>query len=284
MRSLLLILMLGCFIAVQSQPVKHTFSDTRILNSHSNETLKKGIFEFRVAHRFGDIAGVNGGWETFYGVEEAADIRIGFEYGITDRLMVGVGRTKGAGDANRLIEAFLKYRVLRQEAGKMPVSVTVLGNVVASTMQATSDSTAVSSFPEFQHRFSYLLQAIVARKFGDRLSLAIQPTYLHRNFVTFDDENSSFHVGVGGKVFVKDGFSLLADYFLPVAGAQVDDPDYAAPLSLGIEYETGGGHIFIVSLSNNQGILENDFLPYTESRWEDGGFRVGFRIIRKFVL
>lgn len=269
---------------VVAQPVQHTFSDTRILNSHSNETLKEGIFEFRVAHRFGDIAGPNGGWETFYGIEEAADIRIGFEYGITDRLMVGLGRTKGAGDAKRLIEAFAKYRVLQQESGKMPISFTILGNVVASTMQATSDSTAVSSFPQFHHRFSYLLQGILARKFGDRLSIALQPTYLHRNFVTFDDENDSFHLGIGGKLKVKDGFSLLADYFLPVMGAQVQEATYAAPLCLGLQYETGGGHIFIASLSNNPGLLENDFLPYTDSRWEEGAFRVGFRIIRKFVL
>lgn len=267
-----------------AQPVKHTFSDTRILNSHSNETLKKGILEFRVAHRFGDIAGDNGGWETFYGIEEASDIRIGFEYGITDRLMVAAGRTKGAGDAKRLMEGFLKYQLLQQEPGKMPVSLTLLGNTVLSTMQASNDSTAVASFPAFKHRFSYMLQGIVSRKMGDRFSLAVLPTYLHRNFVTFDDENSSFFLGVGAKATLKEGFSVLVDYFQPLAGAQVSDTTYAAPLAVGMEYETGGGHLFTVFMSNNAGILENDFLPYSDRRWSDGAFRVGFRIIRKFVL
>ncbi len=284
MRLLTFLFLLSLSMAALAQPVKYTFSDTRILNSHSNETLKKGILEFRVGHRFGDIAGSNGGWETFYGVEEASDIRIGFEYGITDRLMVGIGRNKGAGAAQRLMEAFVKYRLLWQTPGAMPVSVTLLANTVVSTMPATGDSTAVSSFPEFQHRFSYLGQAIIARKFGERASLALLPTVLHRNFVAFDDENTSFHLGVGGRVVLKEGFALLADYFHPLAGAQVDDDNYQPPLSIGFEYETGGGHIFSVSLSNNPGLLENDFLPYTDREWLSGEFRVGFRIIRKFVL
>ena len=33
-----------------------TFSSTRVINGHSVETLTKGTYEFRIEHRFGDIA------------------------------------------------------------------------------------------------------------------------------------------------------------------------------------------------------------------------------------
>ena len=65
---------------VQDQKSNHqTFKDTRVINSHSVETLQKGILDFRIGHRFGDI---DGGFATFYGLETAADVIFEFDYGI----------------------------------------------------------------------------------------------------------------------------------------------------------------------------------------------------------
>ena len=54
--------------------VEGTFLDTRVINGHSVETLEKGALEFRIQHRFGDIAGDQGGAQTFFGLDNAADI------------------------------------------------------------------------------------------------------------------------------------------------------------------------------------------------------------------
>jgi hypothetical protein len=32
-----------------------------------------------------------------FGLDNSADIRIAFEYGITDKMMIGLGRSKGTG-------------------------------------------------------------------------------------------------------------------------------------------------------------------------------------------
>ena len=50
-----------------------------------------------------------------------------------------------------------------------------------------------------------------------------------------------------------------------------------------MEFETGG-HVFDINLSNSSGILENDFLPYTNKNWLQGQFRMGFTISRTFPL
>jgi hypothetical protein len=50
-----------------------------------------------------------------------------------------------------------------------------------------------------------------------------------------------------------------------------------------MELETGG-HVFQVSLSNSSGLLENDMLAYSTERWDNGGFRMGFAIMRGFQV
>lgn len=277
MKSILSICLCLCFsVMLAAQP----YADTRILNNHSPVTLKKGFLDFRITHRFGDVAGADGGWETLFGVEEASDIRIGFEYGITDKWMAGVGRTKGAGPAQRLLEGFTKYNLMQQGEGR-PITLSAMGNVVFSSMQRLSDSTQVGSFPRTIHRFSYLAQLIAARQWGERFTLSLSPAVLHRNFVAFGDDNTLFFLGIGARIGLKEGFALLADYNACLLTRSVEG--FVNPLSVGLEYETGGGHVFMLGISNNKGIVENDFLGYTDSRWQDGGFRFGFTIVRKFV-
>jgi len=52
-------------------------------------------------------------------------MRIGLDYGVTNRLMVGLGRS----NTGKEFDGFVKYKLLRQATGKnkMPISVTYLG-------------------------------------------------------------------------------------------------------------------------------------------------------------
>jgi hypothetical protein len=116
--------------SVDTNLVEQTFQSTRIVSGHSVECLRKGVLEFRVEHRFGDLAGSGGGVQTWFGLDNSSDIRLAFEYGITDHLMVGVGRSKGAGAPYRsLLDGFAKYRILQQRKKGMPVSLAVSGSM-----------------------------------------------------------------------------------------------------------------------------------------------------------
>ena len=71
-------------------PVYATFKGTRIINARSNETVHKGELDFIISHRFGDAGGQYGGFQTFYGTDIASDVKIAFDYGLTDRLAIGI--------------------------------------------------------------------------------------------------------------------------------------------------------------------------------------------------
>ena len=53
-----------------------TFNATRVISGHSVEVLPSKTFEMRIEHRFGDIAGSNGGYQTMFGFDNVSDMRI----------------------------------------------------------------------------------------------------------------------------------------------------------------------------------------------------------------
>lgn len=268
------------------EPVMATFKTTRLINAHTNETVKGGALDFRVDHKFGDIAGANGGWDNFYGFDNAADIRIGFEYGITNALTAGIGRSKGSSESavRNIIDGFLKYRLLDQTTdNKIPIAITLFANTGISTMKKSEDSLSEASFPKFAHRLSYTSQLIIARKFNQGFSLQILPTYLHRNFVKAGDKNSLFSMGIGGRLKLTKRFVFIADYFYTFDNERNTGEEHYLPLGAGFEIETGG-HVFHLVFTNSTGILENQFIPDTNSSWRDGAFRFAFKISRVFAI
>jgi hypothetical protein len=280
-----MVLVLLAGVMVTAQPVHNTFTSTRIVGSQSNETLRKRILEFRVTHRFGNMADSQA-VHTLFGLDEAEDIRIALEYGITDNLMIGAGRSKGAYQRKGIIDAFAKYKLLQQSAdGKVPLGITLNLAGGLSTMKRSQDSTKITSFPRFAHRGTYVAQAIITRKFYDRFSLALLPTFIHRNFVLAVEKNDVMAVGVAARFRFYKQFALLVDYSYPVTrfGGADTSQVYNHPLGIGLELETGG-HIFTITFINSEGIIEQEFIPQGGSSWLDGQFRFGFTIARKFKV
>lgn len=260
--------------SVRSLPA---FKTTRIVNSHSVETVKAHHLDFRVTHHFGD-AGVKGGGHTIFGLDNASDIRIAFEYGVTERFTVGAGRSK----IGELIDAYLKYRVLYQtEDNSVPISLTVFAN---AAMTAVDDINGPLS-KDFNNRMSYTYQALIARRFNSRFSWQIMPAFLHRNFVTDPrDENDLFVLGTGVRLKLTKRFALLADYYYVFSGFRSEHKDlFFPPLGVGIEIETGG-HVFHLFFTNNPGIVENNYFANSSDSWKKGQFKFGFNISRTFGI
>ena len=100
-----------------------TFEGTRGLSNHSTEMLYKRNMEFRVSHKFGDIAGSNGGLQSFYGFDNLADVRIAFEYGITDNINIGLGRSKGVNERIGVVDIFGKMNLNQQKKNGKPLKI-----------------------------------------------------------------------------------------------------------------------------------------------------------------
>ncbi|MBA0883455.1 DUF5777 family beta-barrel protein [Flavobacterium undicola] len=269
-------------------PVYATFKSSRIINARSNELVHKGELELIVSHRFGDAGGHNGGFKTFYGTDNASDIKVAFDYGLTDRLAIGVSRTKGATAIRQLFESNVKYKLLEQtEKDRIPLGITFFGNAVISTMSSNINPKVPDHFDSFSDRWSFVAQMILTRKFSSNFSLALLPTYTHYNRVGYGDSNDIFAMGIGARAKLTKRMALIADYFYTFdsenrkAYFEKNGLPFYNPLSAGLEIETGG-HVFQLTFMNNTALLENQFIPYTTTSWRKGQFRWGFSISRPF--
>lgn len=268
----------------ESKPLKEkvtaTFKTTKLINAQTNETVHRRTLDFRVGHRFGNIGKYTNGQSathTLYGLDASTDIRIAFEYGITDALTVGLSRSK----LNENYEGLAKIRVLQQTMdNKIPVALTLFAN---AAITAQKDNAKV--YDKTTRRLSYTFQAIIARKFSSRISLAVLPTLVHRNFV-FDasDDNDIFALGGAARIKITKGTCFIVDYFYDWSQYRINrSKTYFDPLGAGFELETGG-HVFTIMFTNSAGIIENELIPYTTDDWFDGGVKFSFNISRNFRL
>ncbi len=288
-----LFLLVLSFTLLGQDDAYKTFKDTRVINSQSVETLPKGKLDVRISHRFGDLAGDNGGFATFYGLENASDISIGANYGVTDRFMIGLHRSKGAGvmpsgssGLRQLLNAAFKLNISRQSSEGAPVSATLYGLSSFSTQQkleGLGTETLVASFPEFNHRFAFHASLILARKFSKGFSLQVIPAYTHRNLVFFEDKNGMMSIAAATRIQLTKNLGLIGEITLPLIDSRTTDLGYYPAVGVGLEIDTGG-HIFQINLTNATALMETDYIPYTTSSWSKGQFRMGFTISRWFNL
>lgn len=254
-----------------------TFKGTRLINLHTVETLGKGTLEFRIAHRFGDFSS---GANNFWGLDGPATIQFHFDYGVSDRLTLGIGRAA----FNKVYDAFAKYNIARQTRdSSMPVTVTLLGSVnVVSDVDRNRATTGVDQYRDFGNRIVYMAQAFIARKINAKLSFQLSPTFLHYNLAyNFGDQNDIFALGLSGRYKISSHAALTGEYIHRINNYTINSGFYSDALSLGFDLETGG-HVFQVFLTNSSSINETAVIPYTESKWSKGQIRLGFNISRVF--
>ena len=251
-----------------TQYTRGTFLTTRLINGHSVETLGKHVLDIKISHRFGLISG---GFYQFFGLDQA-DIRIGGDYGITDWLTVGGGRSS----FEKLYDGFLKAKLLRQSKGekKMPITLALVGGIYVAT-----DTNYAKTFAD---QTSYVGQVLIARKFSEGFSLQLMPSWVHYNLVpNAEDPHDTYAIGIGGRQKISRRLSINVEYYYRFPGTTFSGT--VNPLSIGFDIGTGG-HVFQLMFTNSTGIAENQYISNTRSKWADGDIHFGFNISRVFTL
>jgi hypothetical protein len=266
-----------------------TFKASRLINGQTIETISKNHLNFWISHRFG---AVNSGFiANFFGLDEAK-IRLGLEYGLTDRWLVGAGRSS----LEKTYDLYTKYKVLRQ-SNKMPVTVTAMAGWGINTMPSgyIMESGSPMKFNNNIERYSYWSQVLVARKFTEKLSLQLMPTLIHVNKVEDPSiPNQLFALGAGGRYKLSQRVTLSAEYYYTMRELEDDEDDddggiggfpypYRNALSFGVDIETGG-HVFQFHLTNARGMVEKQFIGQNVGAWDKGDIFYGFNIARTFSL
>jgi hypothetical protein len=264
--------------------VEATFKTSRIINGHSIENTQKRILDLKISHRFGTL---NNGFYQLFGLDNAT-MRMGVDYGITNRLMVGLGRST----YQKQYDGFFKYRILRQSTGKspMPVSVSLMAGMMYSTDTASIKNNYNVPLNVKLHtsdKLSYVYQLLIARKFSTDFSLQLMPTLVHSNVVPgADDPNDLYSLGVGGRLKLTRRMSVNVEYYYQLPGHKLESiggEEIHNPLSVGFDIETGG-HVFQLHFTNSRGMTERQFITETPGSWGKGDIHFGFNISRVFQI
>jgi hypothetical protein len=247
------------------------FKATRLVNSQTTEMIKKQNFNFQIIHRFGDIAGKNGGGQTAFGLDRVNDVLFGFEYGVSDNFNIGLNRST----IGQLIQFEAKYALMHQTSDdSSPFAVSLIGEVGARPY---------SVFQSFEDRVTWLAQAVIARKFSG-LSLQVAPTFVRDN-TPFPqvpgNEQQFFAVQAAARIKLSNHTGILFDYAHPFSSFRSNNVNFQDPIGIGYEVETGG-HVFTVNITNSNAISEVNFLSNSQSRFSQGQYRIGFTISRMF--
>jgi hypothetical protein len=248
------------------------FKTNRVVNLHSVENTAAGVMDVKISHRFGTL---DGGFYDIFGLDNAT-IRIGMDLGISERLVVGAGRSS----YEKTYDAYAKYKLLRQQSGKkqVPVTMAVMGSTAIQTLRWADPNR--QNF--FSSRLYYTFQLIVGRKFNDNFSLQLSPTLVHRNLVkTFAEKHDVPALGIAGRHKLNKRVAINAEYIYVMPNTLA--PEFKNSLSLGFDIETGG-HVFQLHFTNSTSMIEKGFITENTTSWGDMGIRFGFNISRVFTL
>jgi len=269
---LLIIFALAPVVAQEEEdkPIRPPFETVTLIDNHTTVNPYQGSFTIEIQHRFSEIKSVS----DLFGIYGTANTRLALSYGITDRIMVGFGTTKG----NKLQDLEWKVNILTQtRSGKIPVSLSYMGNTVLNAGDKSNFGPEADY--KFIHRLSYLHQLIVSRKFGQKFSFQLAPTFTYFNAIEDGYNNGNFSLYAGGRLQVLGMNSIIFEYDQPFF---VPDNVTVYPnMALGVEIGTST-HAFRVFASNYNYLVKNYNVVYNTNNPLDGKFQFGFNISIRF--
>ncbi len=249
--------------------VTAAFKGTHIINGHSTKTKNKGELDFLIYHRFGPV---NSGIQDLFGLDQA-NMRMGFEYGITDALDLGIGRSS----YEKTYDGYVKWKLFRQKSGAeiFPVTMVLLSSIALPTINISEPLSTVD-------RLGFTYELLISRKFGQKFTFQIMPGMIHLNVVPkTSDDNDIFYIGGAFRYKLSRSIALTGEYyykFNPIESFQNYDV-----VGIGVDIETGG-HVFQLHFTNSRPTFEKGFITNTTDDFWNGDIRFGFNISRTFQL
>jgi hypothetical protein len=251
-----------------NRPVKSPFTTNVLIDNPTVVSPFKGTLNLLISHRFGSM---ENGISDIFGIYGSANTRLGLDYGITDRIMVGIGTTANY----QLQDLQWKWAILQQtRSNSMPVSLSYYGNMVIDAR--SEENFGPEESYKFIHRLSYFTEVIVSRKFSEVFSFQIAPEMSYYNGISDTLNNVTLGASFGGRAKVWGNKSIIVEYDLPFT--HHDNNSDPTP-NLGIGFEIGSAtHAFQVFVSNYKDIIYQRNLTYNQNK----KFQVGFNITVRF--
>jgi hypothetical protein len=246
------------------------FKAMKICNLQSTKVAEKGDLYLYVSHRFGTL---QDGLETFFGLDNA-NTKIQLVYGFWEGVQMGFGRES----LRQTYSSHIKIR-LGKQSDSNPFNYVFYGTANIDTQIDKNIFPAL----EFGDRMSYATQLLVSRRFSEKFSFQLAPSYIRQNLqnlnLTGASNHNQFALGLGGRYKLSKRMSFNVDYAYNFN--RDSNSLFSDPLTIGVDIETGG-HVFQLLFSNAQSTNEPGFLSNAEGNWGDGNIFFGFNIVRVF--
>lgn len=249
-------------------PVEETFWAPNLIGMETVENISAQNLNVTIMHSFGILTDRT--LQDFFGLDDPPNVRLGLDYGITDKWSLGIGRTT----FRKVVDLRSKLTVLREtKDGSVPLSLSLKGDIGLTTQE---NNRPISD------DLNYFISLPIAKKFNDRLSLQAAPMYSHFNTVSsFDnEENDLFALGLGGEYHLSRRYALMAEYY-PVLSER--NPGTKNAFALGLNIETGG-HVFQLFFASSNWHTEQYVISTNDEDFWAGDFRFGFNVNRIFTI
>lgn len=263
--------------------------DFTVINLPTTLRLPKMKSAFRVTHRFGRSL-TRGSFgqaaESFFGIDDGAQIGLEYRFGVMSGLQAGIYRT-----SDKTIEFFGQYDLFGQSES-MPATVDVtatiegLNNFHKGTVVEPEDSEYASS-----------VGVLLSRTVGDVAAFYVQPTFVaHSNVLstagcllhlqhghvlpdcasaqTAGVDSNTLLVGLSTRLRILSATYVVASWTPRVSGFRPG----VALATFGVEKRVGG-HVFQLNFSNSIG---STIAQTARGASNDTDWFMGFNISRKF--
>jgi len=248
------------------------FKALQIGNLQSTKVVDKGDLYLIVAHRFGPV---KGGVREFYGLDQA-NTKIQLLYGIHQKLQLGISRDS----YEKTYSGTVKLKLF-QQSDKIPINVVFYNNMDINTLVSKKTYSGLKFFD----RFAFTTQILASRRFSEKLSLEMAPTYVRQNLIdlnftkTVTPQFNQILLGIGGRYKLTKRLSVNMDYAYNFS--KNTNSLYKNPLTIGIDIETGG-HVFQLLFTNSRASNDAAFLTEALGDWSKGDISFGFNVVRVF--
>lgn len=250
------------------RPVRSPFDATSLIDNPTYVNPYAGGLELQIIHRFGTFGN---GTSDLWGIYAPSNIRMGLDYGITDKLSIGIGTEKN----NKLQDVHWKYNILNQTRdNSMPIALAYYGNAVIDARHA--DNFGMNY--KFTNRMSYFHELILGRKFSEKLTLQAACGFAHFNSVDSVYSNDYLAISVGGRYKVWNSNSIIFEYDVPMDMKQTYFSTLPkANYAIGMEFSTST-HAFQVFIASFDKIISQKNFGYNQNDFLKGDILIGFNI------
>lgn len=260
--------------ALPSGPEELTFMAPRSINIYTIEPLAAGELHYSIMHTFGEV---ESGIQNLWGIDYGANVRLSFEYALSDRFSLALARTS----EDKVVDLSGRLHVIQQQRdGTVPISVTISGGAGLTT----ADYNYLTDNYSLSDRFQNHLMVHLARKFSQKLSLQISPGFAYYSRVGSElsvaNPTENFYAGAAFSSRYRVA-SRMALTFQAVPRFYGDDSNVV--WGAGLDIETGG-HVFQLYMVTSNALQDAYVLGGKNGGIKDGAFRLGFNVNRVFSV